>query len=69
VAQGRWDGEILSAPRGQGGFGYDPVMWITELGATVAEMGHDAKNSMSHRARAAALMRQQMAQVWGWPLA
>jgi inosine/xanthosine triphosphate pyrophosphatase family protein len=44
-------------------------MWITELGATVAEMGHDAKNSMSHRARAAALMRQQMAQVWGWPLA
>lgn len=69
VAQGRWDGEILSAPRGQGGFGYDPVMWIPELGVTVAEMGHDAKNSTSHRARAAALMRQQMAQVWGWPLA
>lgn len=68
VAQGRWEGEILSAPRGQGGFGYDPVMWIADAGATVAELGHEAKNSLSHRARAAALMRQQMAQAWGWTL-
>ncbi|NBQ89919.1 MAG: non-canonical purine NTP pyrophosphatase [Betaproteobacteria bacterium] len=66
VAQGRWDGEILHAPRGQGGFGYDPVMWIEPAQATVAELGHDAKNSLSHRARAAALMREQMRQVWGW---
>lgn len=66
VAQGRWDGEILLAPRGQGGFGYDPVMWIPEAQATVAELGHEAKNSLSHRARAAALMREQMRQVWGW---
>ncbi len=68
VAQGRWEGEILSEARGQGGFGYDPVMWITEAGATVAELGHEAKNSLSHRARAAALMRQQMSQAWGWAL-
>ncbi|MFM8696301.1 MAG: non-canonical purine NTP pyrophosphatase [Betaproteobacteria bacterium] len=68
VAQGRWDGEILRQPRGQGGFGYDPVMWIAQAQATVAELGHDAKNSASHRARAAALMRQQMQQVWGWAL-
>lgn len=68
VAQGRWEGEILSGARGQGGFGYDPVMWITEAGATVAELGHEAKNSLSHRARAAALMREQMAQAWGWTL-
>ena len=66
VAQGRWDGEILHAPRGQDGFGYDPVMWIPEAQATVAELGHGAKNSLSHRARAAALMREQMRQVWGW---
>lgn len=66
VAQGRWEGEILQAPRGQGGFGYDPVMWIGEAQATVAELGHEAKNSLSHRARAAALMREQMRQVWGW---
>lgn len=68
VAQGRWEGRILAAPKGQGGFGYDPVMWIDEAQATVAELGHEAKNSQSHRARAAALMRQQMAQAWGWPL-
>lgn len=68
VAQGRWEGRILAAPRGTGGFGYDPVMWIDEAGATVAELGHEAKNSLSHRGRAAALMRQQMAQAWGWPL-
>lgn len=68
VAQGRWDGEILRQPRGQGGFGYDPVMWIAQAQGTVAELGHEAKNSASHRARAAVLMRQQMRQVWGWAL-
>ena len=66
VAQGRWEGEILPEPRGQGGFGYDPVMWIPEACATVAELGHEAKNSLSHRARAAAAMREQMRAVWGW---
>jgi XTP/dITP diphosphohydrolase len=68
VAQGRWEGEILDAPRGQGGFGYDPVMWIPAAKATVAELGHEAKNSLSHRARAAILMREQMRQVWAWAL-
>lgn len=68
VAQGRWDGRILKAPQGTGGFGYDPVMWIEEAAATVAELGHEAKNSASHRARAAALMRPQMRAVWGWAL-
>jgi len=68
VAQGRWDGEILRQPQGQGGFGYDPVMWIAQAQATVADLGHEAKNCASHRARAAALMRQQMRQVWCWAL-
>jgi XTP/dITP diphosphohydrolase len=68
VAQGRWEGEILQQPRGQGGFGYDPVMWIPEAAATVAELGHEAKNSLSHRARAAAALREQMRAVWGWAL-
>lgn len=69
VAQGRWEGRILNAPQGEGGFGYDPVMWIDEAGATVAELGHEAKNSLSHRARAAALLRPQMREVWGWAFA
>lgn len=68
VAQGRWEGEVLQQPRGQGGFGYDPVMWIPEAAATVAELGHEAKNSLSHRARAAAALREQMRAVWGWEL-
>jgi inosine/xanthosine triphosphate pyrophosphatase family protein len=42
VAFGRWEGEILHAPRGEGGFGYDPLMFIPALGATVAEL--DAKS-------------------------
>ena len=66
VAIGRWEGQILSAAQGDGGFGYDPVMWIPEAGATVAELGHEAKNSLSHRARAADLLREQMRVVWGW---
>ena len=51
VAVGRWPGEILDAPRGEGGFGYDPLMCIPELGATVAELDARRKNAHSHRAR------------------
>ena len=65
IALGRWDGEILRAPRGAGGFGYDPLMWIPGLGATVAELPAEVKNAHSHRARAAAQMRELMRQAWG----
>jgi XTP/dITP diphosphohydrolase len=64
VAVGRWSGEILEAPRGHQGFGYDPLMFIPELGATVAELAADLKNQHSHRARSAAALRQMLAQAW-----
>ena len=64
IAAGRWQGEILAAPRGQGGFGYDPLMWIPDLGASVAELGADVKNAHSHRARAVAQMATLMREVW-----
>ena len=64
VAVGRWPGEILLAPRGAQGFGYDPLMFIPELGATVAELGAETKNRHSHRARSAALMRELMHEAW-----
>lgn len=64
IAFGRWEGEILDAPRGSGGFGYDPLMWIPALGATVAELAPEVKNQHSHRARAAAQMLQLMREVW-----
>ena len=64
VAVGRWDGEILRAMSGAGGFGYDPLMFIPALGATVAELAGEVKNAQSHRAIAAAQMRALMQQAW-----
>ena len=64
VAVGRWQGEILSAPRGSQGFGYDPLMYLPALGATVAELDADSKNRHSHRARSAALLRQMLHDAW-----
>jgi XTP/dITP diphosphohydrolase len=64
TAFGRWEGEILSAARGEGGFGYDPLMFIPKLDATVAQLPPDTKNLHSHRALAAAQMLVLMREVW-----
>jgi XTP/dITP diphosphohydrolase len=65
VAVGRWPGLILEAPRGAQGFGYDPLMFIPELGRSVAELDADTKNGLSHRARAMVSLREQLREVWG----
>ncbi len=65
VAVGRWPGRILAAPRGGGGFGYDPLMFIPELGHSVAELDADTKNRHSHRARAFVQLQAQLREVWG----
>ncbi|HET7839708.1 MAG TPA: non-canonical purine NTP pyrophosphatase [Rectinemataceae bacterium] len=54
VVQETCSGELLRAPRGEGGFGYDPVVYLPALGRTVAELGVEEKNRLSHRGRAAA---------------
>jgi XTP/dITP diphosphohydrolase len=64
VAVGRWPGEILGAARGSLGFGYDPLMYIAELGCTVAELDEATKNRHSHRARATAQMRALLQDAW-----
>ena len=64
VAVGRWPGQILAAPRGEGGFGYDPLMFIPELDCAVAEMDAALKNTRSHRARAMAQMRSLLREAW-----
>jgi XTP/dITP diphosphohydrolase len=64
VAVGRWEGEILTAPRGEGGFGYDPLVFIAALGRTVAELDPETKNSHSHRAAAARQMLALMRDAW-----
>ncbi len=64
VAVGRWHGEILEMPRGEQGFGYDPLMFIAALGRTVAELDAGAKNAHSHRARSTAQMLALMREAW-----
>ena len=64
VAVGRWEGEILPAQQGDGGFGYDPLMFIPGLGRTVAELDAQEKNRVSHRAQAAAQMLLLLRQGW-----
>ena len=51
-AEGICEGRILESPRGQDGFGYDPLFWYEPLGKTFAELTPDEKNSVSHRGRA-----------------
>ena len=64
VAFGRWHGEILRAAQGEGGFGYDPLMFIPALGHTVAALPAATKNAHSHRAIAAAQMLSLMREAW-----
>jgi XTP/dITP diphosphohydrolase len=64
VAFGRWQGEILAAPQGEGGFGYDPLMYIAPLAQTVAQLPAEVKNRHSHRAMAAQQMLGLMREVW-----
>lgn len=64
VAVGRWPGEILAALQGAGGFGYDPLMFIPDLGRSVAELDAATKNAHSHRARSAQQMLALMREAW-----
>jgi XTP/dITP diphosphohydrolase len=52
IAEGRWDGRIVDAPRGSGGFGYDPHFEDAETGLTGAELPLAQKNALSHRGQA-----------------
>jgi XTP/dITP diphosphohydrolase len=52
IAEGEAEGIVLEAPRGTGGFGYDPLFYFPPLGQTFAELGVGPKNDQSHRARA-----------------
>lgn len=63
VAEGSVEGEILEAPRGEGGFGYDPLFWEPTLGKTLAEASYEEKNAISHRARALALFAQKFKDI------
>jgi XTP/dITP diphosphohydrolase len=61
TAEGVWEGYILDAPRGSGGFGYDPYFWLPELELTAAELDPVEKNRRSHRGAALRSLREQLA--------
>ncbi len=63
VADARWPGEILEAPRGSGGFGYDPLFLLPALGRTAAELAPEEKNRISHRGQA---MRELARRLAAW---
>ncbi len=64
IALGRWDGVVLWEPRGESGFGYDPLLFIPSLGKSVAELDAATKNTHSHRAIASRQMLALMREVW-----
>jgi XTP/dITP diphosphohydrolase len=67
IAFGRWPATLLDAPRGEGGFGYDPLVWIEAERATLAQLDAARKNRISHRALAARQMQGLMRDAWQLP--
>jgi XTP/dITP diphosphohydrolase len=65
IAEGRWYGEIIDAPKGSSGFGYDPHFLDVALGLTGAEMPLDQKGARSHRGKAMALLLLEMNKRYG----
>ena len=60
VFHGSWAGEITRAAAGAGGFGYDPIFYVPELGKTAAELSKDEKRAVSHRGKALTLLLEAM---------
>jgi XTP/dITP diphosphohydrolase len=60
MAEGVWEGVIVEAPRGSGGFGYDPYFWLPDLGMTAAQLEPAQKNRLSHRGIALRALREQL---------
>ena len=60
VAEAAWEGFVLDAPRGLGGFGYDPYFWLPELEKTAAELSSEEKNRLSHRGKALRALREAL---------
>lgn len=60
IAHGVWRGQVLHAPRGERGFGYDPLFWVADEQASAGEMSAERKNRISHRARAMHQLVEQL---------
>jgi len=62
LAEGNCEGRIAHEPRGEGGFGYDPIFYLPEFGCAMAELPAEVKNRISHRARAAMVAHEILRQ-------
>ena len=60
ICQGSWEGTILTEPRGEGGFGYDPIFFVPGEQRTAAELEPAVKNQISHRGQALVLLRRYL---------
>ncbi|MFA5370788.1 MAG: RdgB/HAM1 family non-canonical purine NTP pyrophosphatase [Sideroxydans sp.] len=60
IAEGEWHGEIAHEEHGDGGFGYDPLFWLPELGRMSAELSHAEKHAISHRGKALQVLLQKL---------
>jgi XTP/dITP diphosphohydrolase len=60
ICQAEWEGEILESPRGEQGFGYDPLFWVPSAGMSSAELPRERKNALSHRGQALALLEARI---------
>ena len=63
LCEGHCPGLVAEAPQGEGGFGYDPIFYLPELGKTMAELSDEEKNVVSHRGRAAQQARQVLEEL------
>jgi XTP/dITP diphosphohydrolase len=66
-AHGECEGVIALAPAGDHGFGYDPVFWVPDYSATMAQLGPTVKNQISHRARALTALKEVLAALRNTP--
>ena len=62
ICEGAWEGKIISEPKGDNGFGYDPIFWIEGEKATAAELAPERKNILSHRGQALRMLVAQLAE-------
>jgi len=60
ICEGKWEGKILTAPSGTGGFGYDPIFFVPDKQKSAAELPIEIKNSISHRGKALQLLLKKI---------
>jgi len=65
IAEGHWCGQLLHAPQGEHGFGYDPLLWLPEHQLSAAQLAPEVKNAVSHRALACQRLPQLITARWG----